>query len=184
MLEIEWLGVFSLLKIVRALKLKSFIKKLNTFLKVKLILRLFFLIVCFPLAYHAMGCIWGFFMLEWEPPNFWLDPTLQFTYTNSKYYQYLLSLYYSLLSGVGKGDIGPVTIPQLVLGDCFMVIGAILNTYAFALMAVLVSAIGKEEREVQDKINQSNDIMHNLNLPKLLRKQVRRYIILSEKTKA
>jgi len=102
------LKLFSLLKLVRVLRLERLISKLNLKNEVKTSLKLIKLIFFILLFIHFVGCGWFFIAKqgkEWVPPLDYVYITTEI-YEEHGFMQYCSSAYHAVLMLAGN-DIGP-----------------------------------------------------------------------------
>lgn len=86
--------------------------------------------------------------------------------------QYLLCLNQSILVLLGS-DIGPLTFNQVLFSSIGLFLGAVINANIFGELSLLISGLGKSEKEFQAILSSLNTAMINLELRKDLRQQIR-----------
>ena len=171
--DTDELQLFSLLKLVRVLRLSRIITYLNVRDDVKMSLKLLKLVFFLVMYLHCLGCLWYYIVRqneEWIPP---LDYIYLKTdiYDRSINYQYWMSLYHAVLMLTGN-DLGPRGSFQIAFVAIFVTIGAIINANIFGELAVLVSAMNRKATIFQEKIDIANTAMKNLFLPEKLQIRV------------
>lgn len=107
---------------------------------------------------------------KWIPP---LDYVFIETdlYKEDTLYQYLLSLYHSVLVLTGN-DVGPRDSFQLAVISFFITVGAIVNANLFGEFAVLISALNRKATKFQERIDIANTAMKNISLPEKIQMKV------------
>ena len=134
----SWLSIFSLVKLTRILNVQSFIKKLNLSLRCKLSLKLLALVVSIFLIFHTFACIWSALKSSnWVAPYEWIDVSKANMEPGYKQ-AYFSSLLYAQMSSLAAGESGPMTSADLCMSVVFIILGAIINANAFAIMADLI----------------------------------------------
>ena len=171
------LQLFSLLKLVRVLRLGRLITHLNLKNEVKNSLKLGKLLFFIILFIHFLGCAW--FMIakqdeEWIPPLDYVFITTEI-YDEGSFMQYCSSAYHAVLM-LGGNDIGPRGEFQLIFVSGILLIGAIINSIIFGNMAVVLQSLNRKSTVFQEKLEKANEAMENLKMPDFIREEVEFYL--------
>jgi len=96
-------------------------------------------------------------------------------------YQYLLSLFHSVLMFTGN-DIGPRGMLQIAFVAVFVMMGAIINANLFGQLAVILSAMNRKASNFQEKFDITTTTMKNLNLPEKLQTKVTGFLTYTQRS--
>ncbi|CAI2375579.1 unnamed protein product [Moneuplotes crassus] len=174
--------LFSLLKLVRVLRLGKLIAVMKVKDDIKLSLKLMRLVFFLVTYLHCLGCCWYYIVIdneEWMPP-------LDYVWVKTEFYQknipfkYSMSLYHAVLLFTGN-DIGPRGTFQLLFVSFFVVMGAIINANLFGQLAVILSAMNRKASLFQEKFDIITTAMKNLNLPEELQTKVTGFLTYTER---
>lgn len=77
---------------------------------------------------------------------------------------------------IGGGDIGPRGEFQLSFVSLMLFVGAVINAIIFGNMAVMVQSLNRKSSLFQEKIENANEAMKNLNMPNLVRDDIQYYL--------
>lgn len=127
------------------------------------------------LTYHIFACLWAALSNRWIPPYDWLNPdnaNASPGYVES----YFRSLHYSEMAGIASGEVGPTSQVELGLATGFIILGAMINANAFAIMSDFILRYQQQDIRFQDKYMSANTTMHSLGLDVPLRRLVRHYL--------
>lgn len=169
--------LFSLLKLVRILRLSKLITYLNLRNEVKSSLRLIKLVFFLLLFLHCLGCCWFFIAKQtekWIPP---LDYVYIITdiYNEGHFMQYCTSMYHAVLL-LGGNDIGPRGEIELIFIVIILLICAIVNAIIFGNFAVMLQSLNRKSSKFQEKLESATDVMKNLSLKDDINTDIRYYI--------
>jgi hypothetical protein len=73
-------------------------------------------------------------------------------------------------------DIGPRGEFQLSFVSFFLFVGAIINAILFGNMAVMAQSLNRKASMFQEKVENANEAMKNLNMPSLIRGDIEHYL--------
>ena len=175
--------VFSLLKLIRVLRLSKIVTYMNIKDSAKMSLKLAKLLFFLILYLHWQGCLWYLIVSSDE---IWIPP-LDFVYMETELYkesvimQYLMSLYHSTVILAG-GDIGPRGDVQLWFWIFALTFWAFINAIIFGNLAVLISSMNRKSAKFQNKLVSINSAMKNMKLLELIQHKVQDYITLTQST--
>ncbi|CAI2367564.1 unnamed protein product [Moneuplotes crassus] len=177
------LQMIGLLKLVRILRLSRLITYLNVKSELKMSLKLVKLIFFLILFLHCLACIWFFIVKqneEWMPPldYVWVETGL---YNSGSFHQYLNALYHAILM-LGGNDVGPRGNFQLIFVCVTLLTGAIINANIFGNMAVILQSLNKKATNFQEKLDNANETMKNLRIPRLLQEEIKDYFTFTQNT--
>ena len=175
--------LFSLLKLVRVLRLSRLITHLNLRNEVKVSLRLIKLIFFLIMYLHWVGCAWYYIVKqnkEWIPPLDYVYITTNL-YEESNFYKYCSSMYHSVLM-LGGNDLGPRGEFQYIFISLILVFGALINAILFGNMGVMLQSLSRKTSDFQAKLDNANDAMKNLNIPDAIKDDVKYYISYTQST--
>ena len=145
--------MLKLLKLIRLARLSRVITYLNFKSNVKMSLRLGKLIFFLILYLHLIGCFWFYIARQdekWSPP---FDEAKDETelYQESAFYQYITSLYYSVLLLAGN-DMLPQGSVQIIFSTIMIFAAAIINANIFGNIAVLLQQIYRKSFKFSRKV--------------------------------
>ncbi|CAI2372991.1 unnamed protein product [Moneuplotes crassus] len=175
------LQLFSLLKLVRVLRLGKLISIMKVKDDIKLSLRLLKLIFFLCIYLHCLGCVWYYIVIKKKQ---WLPP-LDYVYVNTTFYnqewdfKYFMSLFHAVMMFSGN-DIGPRTTFEIIFVSFFVVMGAILNANLFGQLTVILSTMNRKASLFQEKFDITTTAMKNLNLPENLQTKVTGFLTFTE----
>ena len=175
--HILWLSALGMLKIVRIFRLGDIITHLNLKNEVKTTLRLLKLVFFIFLFVHCLACFWYIIWdenKEWIPPFDYIYITTNL-YEQSSSYKYLTSVYHAFLM-IGGNDVGPRNEFQMSFVSIMLFVGAIINAIIFGNMAVMVQSINRKSTSFQEKVENANEAMKNLNIIGEIRGDVQHYL--------
>lgn len=176
------LVMLKLLKLIRLARLSRVITYLDLKSNVKMSLRLGKLIFFLILYLHLIGCFWFYLARqdqEWRPPYEYDDVTE--IYEESPFFQYITSLYYSVLLLAGN-DMGPQGSVQIIVATVLIFAASIINANIFGNIAVLLQQIYRKSSNFQEKLENANSTMNNLNVPNHLQKTIQKYLTSTQST--
>lgn len=90
-------------------------------------------------------------------------------------YKYVYSLLTAMQVTLG-GDIGPRNSYQIIMATVGVFLGSIINGNIFGELSVIMQGMDSDEKEFQSKMASMSTAMINLELPKDLQLQVRKYL--------
>ena len=90
-------------------------------------------------------------------------------------YKYFYSLLTAMQVTLG-GDIGPRNSYQIIMATVGVFLGSIINGNIFGELSVIMQGMDSDEKEFQSKMASMSTAMINLELPKDLQLQVRKYL--------
>ena len=82
---------------------------------------------------------------------------------------------------IGISETAPVNINEFMIMCAIMIISAFLNSQIFGEIAVMVQILRQNQINYQRRIDTSNSVMQNLRLPDDLQKDIREFLIKTEK---
>ena len=167
------LQMFSLLKLVRVLRLGRLITHLNLKNDVKTSLKLTKLIFFIILFIHFLGCVWFYIAKQnekWIPPLDYVYITTDI-FNEGGFMQYWNAAYHAVLM-LGGNDVGPRGELQLIFVSLMLLVGAIINSIIFGNMAVVLQAMNKKSTMLSEKLEDANEAMKNLNIPEHIKMDV------------
>lgn len=164
-------------------RLSRVITYLNLQSSIKMTLRLVKLIFFLILYLHLVGCFW-FYIAKSE--DRWIPPFDEFKtssdiYAESPFYQYITSLYYSVLFLAGN-DLMPQTSLQIVVATVALFAAAIINANIFGNIAVLLQQMNRKSANFQEKLEMANATMKTMKIPEKLQKIIQNYLTETEST--
>ncbi len=170
---------FKLLKCIRLLRLAKVAKFLDV---VKFLekseyanmYRIFKLFATFLLMLHLTAC---FFWIIIDGQITDDDGQLKWNSRfedSSRFTQYSVSIYYSLLMLVGE-NISPNTTTEMVVVSTCMIVGAIFYANLFGQVSLLVTNFNRTSSRFKEKMDIVNENMRTLQLPDELRVRVNHY---------
>ncbi|CAI2370632.1 unnamed protein product [Moneuplotes crassus] len=177
------LQMIGLLKLVRVLRLSRLITYLNVKSELKMSLKLVKLIFFLILFLHCLACIWFFIVKQnetWIPPldYVWVETEL---YDQGAFHQYLNALYHAVLM-LGGNDVGPRGNFQLTFVSITLLAAAIINANIFGNMAVILQSLNKKATNFQEKLDNANETMKNLRIPRALQEEIKDYFTFTQNT--
>ena len=175
--------LFSLLKLVRVLRLSRLITHLNLKNEVKVSLRLVKLIFFLVLYLHWVGCAWYYIAKqnkEWIPPLDYVFITTDL-YEQNNFYKYCSSMYHSVLM-LGGNDLGPRGEYQYIFISIILIFGALINAILFGNMGVMLQSLSRKSTDFQAKLDNANDAMKNLKMPESIKDDVNYYLSYTQST--
>jgi hypothetical protein len=139
--------ILQLLKFFRLLRLSRFINTMNSSEDIKLSLKLFKMCLFLMLYIHCSGCV-IFYVADidktWIPgqmANFDSENTF---FELDFFEKYFLSIYNAMLSMLAN-DIYPTNLPLLILTNCTMLFGALINANIFGTIVVIVQGFNRKQ---------------------------------------
>ena len=171
--------LFKLLKCTRLLRLAKVAKFLDfvKFLEKSEyanMYRIFKLFATFMLMVHLTAC---FFWIIIDGQKTGDDAQVKWNSRfedSSRFSQYSVSVYYSLLMLVGE-NIGPNTTTEMVVVSICMIVGAIFYANLFGQVSLLVTNFNRTSSRFKEKLDIVNENMRTLQLPDELRVRVNHY---------
>ena len=163
--------MFSLLKLMRILRLSRILMYMNLKDNAKMSLKLAKLLFFIIMYLHLQGWAWYIIVKTNET---WIPP-LDYVYIVTGIYEetvlmkYFTALYYSTVLLAG-GDIGPRGEVQLWFWIVTLIVWAIINANIFGNLAVLISSMNRKSTLFQDKMDTVNTAMRNMKLPEVTQK--------------
>jgi len=177
------LRLFSMLKLLRVLRLGRIITYMNTTDDIKLSLKLLKMFFFLVMYIHGLACFWFYIVSldeEWVPP-FNLVYNEYSLYEAGLLTQYWASFYHAVLLLCGN-DVYPRGNTQVALAAIFNICGALINANIFGNIAVLVSAINRKASRFQEQIDIANTAMKNMKLPEDIQRKVQDYLMYTQST--
>lgn len=184
------LAMIGILKVNRVLRISTLVKESNMDKGNKSMLMMLYYYFLFIIYLHLVGCLWFFFIEKtyiesqensryqpWIPPYDYYDGKDNFWdhyQTGEELYLYFVCLYYSVLV-IGGNEMGPKELQELVFMVVINLTGAIFQAYIFGELAVLIAQVGRKSQQQQEKIDNGNTAMENVDLPENLRNEIREY---------
>lgn len=77
---------------------------------------------------------------------------------------------------IGGNDIGPRNEFQMSFVSIMLFVGAIINAIIFGNMAVMVQSLNRKATNFQEKVENANEVMKNLNITGEIRDDVKYYL--------
>jgi hypothetical protein len=123
--------------------------------------------------------------------NWWYMPLDWVNFGDSKIFtseltlfgkRYITMLYYSVLV-LGGNEMGPVNEWEMIVAVVFLVISNILNALIFGNIASLVNQLDARDAARQEKLDNANTVMNNLQIDEDTQIQVREYYQKTQYTK-
>ena len=177
----SFLAIFSLLKLVRVLRLNRIISIMKVGNEIKLSLKLGKLVFFLSMYLHWLGCFWYYLAKDnkkWIPPLDYVFVTTDF-YNEDLFFQYLSSLYHAVLMLTGN-DIGPRNEVQLIFLTAALGMGAIINANIIGELAVILSKLNRRAAHFQGKLDTANDAMRHLGLPEKIQVEITGFLTYSK----
>lgn len=108
---------------------------------------------------------WDSRKTEWWFPHNWANYVDQRTFSNeySLAYKYLTMLYLGVLD-LGSNEFGPVNVKEMAYLVLTLLSSALLNALIFGDVATLIAVISRKESAYQEKLDQANTVMKNIEL--------------------
>ena len=177
------LSMFNLLKLIRVARLSRLIAYLNLKSDIKMAIRLIKLVFFLILYLHCISCFWFYIVRQrevWIPP---LDEMYDNTiiYQRHHFYQYLTSLYYSVLMLAGN-DLNPQGVTELIFATIFILAASIINANIFGNIAVILQQINKRSSSFHEKVESATTTMRNMSIPENLQNKIQAYLISTQST--
>ena len=177
------LSLLNLLKLIRVARLSRLIAYLNLKSDIKMAIRLIKLLFFLILYLHCVSCFWFYIVKQdevWLPP---LDGNYNNTtlYQRNSFFQYLTSLYYSVLMLAGN-DMAPQGYSQLIFTTVFILAASIINASIFGNMAVILQLINRRNSSFHEKVESATSTMRNMSIPEGLQNKVQAYLISTQTT--
>jgi hypothetical protein len=97
-------------------------------------------------------------------------------YTGNFFRRYLMS-YYIAFYLISIGEVCARTTTEVVISTIIMVISAFLIANIFGQMAVLTKEMNAKTIKFQEQLDTVNTAMKNLNLPVVLRREVKAFFV-------
>jgi hypothetical protein len=175
------LSIFSLMKLVRVLRLNRIIALMKVANEVKLSLKLGKLIFFLIMYLHCVGCAW-FYIVKTDEK--WIPP-LDYVFVTTDYYdegidtKYFSAIYHSVLMLTGN-DLGPRTVFQYIFLLSIITAGAIINANIFGELAVILASLNRKASAFQAKLDTANGAMKNLGLEEKLQVQITGFLTYSK----
>ena len=171
-----------LIRLLRLVRISRVVRKWRFRLNINsAYIRLAKLFVVMLVLAHLSACFWFYVATtQGESTRTWVDEAgLRFASTGA---QYVGSLYWSLtlISGIGFGDIIPVTTDERIYVIFAMCIGVTAFSYSIGAMSQLVHRL--EASPLNDRLDQVNAYMKFRSLPKDLQDEVREYYFVNWET--
>ena len=89
-------------------------------------------------------------------------------------YKYFTMLYLGVLD-LGSNEFGPVNYKEMAYLVLTLLSSALLNALIFGDVATLIAVISKKESAFQEKLDQANTVMKNINLDDQTADEVREF---------
>ena len=160
-----------LFKLIRLARLSKVITYLKFQSNVKMSLRLGKLIFLLILFLHLVCWFWFYLVVQeklWVPPLYTSGDSIDF-YNEDPLYQYIISLYYSVLLLAGN-DMFPQRNFEIIFSTVMIFASFIINANIFGNIAVLLQQIYKKSSNFQEKLEMATSTMKNINIPDKLQK--------------
>ena len=108
---------------------------------------------------------WEGRLKQWWIPFNWANYVDQrvFSKEYDNFFRYTTMMYEAILN-IGSNEFGPVNNPEYLYLVCTLLFSAILNALIFGDIANLIFIIGKKDLNYQDKLDQANTVMENIEL--------------------
>ena len=165
------LVTLKLFKLIRLARLSKVITYLNFKSNVKMSLRLGKLIFLLTLYLHLVWWFWFYLVVQnkiWVPPLYLSGDSVEF-YNENPIYQYLISLYYSVLLLAGN-DMFPQESFEIIFTTIIIFASFIINANIFGNIAVLLQQMYRKSSNFQEKLEMATSTMKNINIPDKLQK--------------
>ena len=175
------LSIFSLMKLVRVLRLNRIIALMKVANEVKLSLKLGKLIFFLVMYLHCCGCAWYYIVSrdkKWIPPLDYVFITTNF-YDEGIDHRYFSSIYHAVLMLTGN-DLGPREIPQIIFVSVTLTAGAIINANIFGELAVILASLNRKATAFQAKLDTANAAMKTLGLDEKVQVQITGFLTYSK----
>ena len=175
------LSIFSLMKLVRVLRLNRIIALMKVANEVKLSLKLGKLVFFLVMYLHCVGCAWYYIVRDNQT---WIPP-LDYVFVSYSFYNqgvdtlYFSSIYHSVLMLTGN-DVGPRGVVQLIFLTTAVTAGAIINANIFGELAVILASMNRKGTAFQAKLDIANGAMKNLGLDEKLQVQITGFLTYSK----
>lgn len=157
-----------MLKLGRLLRLNKIIQFLKAQEDIKAAIRIFNMILFLVVYMHCFNCLWWIVINygeEWVPYNYF--PKKEYEnksiYERSFGFKYMLCLQNTVLTTLGS-DVGPASLMQIAIASTGLFMGAIINANIFGELQVILSQMGQQYKEFQQKLAITNTAMINLKL--------------------
>ena len=113
---------------------------------------------------------------EWYAPLNWANYVDQRIFSNeySLGFKYLTMLYLGVLD-LGSNEFGPVNWWEMAYLVLTLLSSALLNALIFGDVATLIAVISKKESAYQEKLDQANTVMKNIELDDQTAEEVREF---------
>eukprot|EP00347_Sterkiella_histriomuscorum_P022573 403337973 len=175
------LQLFSMLKLLRVLRLSKIITYMNATDEIKLSLKLFKMLFFLVMYLHCQACAWFYITALDET---WIPP-VNMAYNNNQFYQddvasqYFMALYTSLLILYG-GDLFPRGNLQLGFLSLAFILSALINANILGTIAVIIQTLNRRASRFQEQIDIANTAMKNMKLPEDLQRKVQDFMMYTQ----
>lgn len=96
-------------------------------------------------------------------------------------YQYIVSLYYSVLMLAGN-DNAPQTEIEITFTTVMLLAAAIINANIFGNIAVILQQLNRKQSSFHEKVENATNTMRNLAIPEILQNKVHSYLTSTQAT--
>jgi hypothetical protein len=117
---------------------------------------------------------------EWIPPLDYVWVKTEF-YQQNTFFKYCTCVYYIVNVMVGN-EIGPRGEIQLLFLSILLMLSAFINANIFGLMSMLIQQMNRKSAKFQEKLDDANLTMKNLDIPMSLTKKVNEYLLYTRTT--
>jgi hypothetical protein len=108
----------------------------------------------------------------------WVETDL---FDKGEFYKYSMSLYHAVLMLTGN-DIGPRGSFQISFVTSMLITGAIINANIFGNMAVILQSLNRKDNYFQEKLDNANETMKNLNINYSLQEEIKAFFTFTQNT--
>lgn len=88
-----------------------------------------------------------------------------------------MSMLYHAMMLFGVNEVGPVQTIEIVTAIALMTLSAIANAYIFGEMAMLVQQMDQKDMDYQERLDNANTAMSNLQIPDHVQDNIREYLV-------
>ena len=177
---LRFLGVLKLTRIMRLSKIISYSHMKSDSKSFMNFIKLFFFLAIYI---HLQAWIW-FIIVKinevWIPPLDTLGNTTDL-YDRNPTYQYLMSIYHSVLIFC-PNDLLPQVLIELLFTTFALIISSLINAVILSNMTLYAATFNRRSTELQAIMDRASTTMKNINLPEGIRNNIRSYISTSNAT--
>lgn len=171
------LRIFSMVKLIRLVRLHHIIYFLRTNKEFKLSLQLFLILCSVLLFIHIVACLWLSIVSineQWQPLN--SVQTHSYLYSDIDDVEaYITSFYYAMLLKGGY-DTVPSNTMEMAFAACIVFCGGVFTAIILGYMTITLDGINKNSSSFIDTMESMQEIMMDLKLPALVQSHVTAYM--------